>query len=236
MPTIPTRIRRILFTIMTSNVVVWGIAAASFVLHHHSSGPISTHSFTAYLLLSPSEEMSVGTWLSSMLWVIVFLMTSMYAVASASKRGAWLFFGFISLVASIDEFVMLHERLQPVGEKVAPGAELPFGFVWVVPGAVICLLVAVSLIRLVFALPSLTKWGLILAGAIFVGSAVGMEYLAGRYSWSIGGLNDVYWRFMMIEEFLEVTALAVAIASLGFLMRWDPKHNQLKIDLVNGVE
>ena len=139
----------------------------------------------------------------------------------------WSILSGIFLLMSIDEVAKIHEAL---GETVAavlgfvgysPGGLLYAA--WVIPGAIFVFVVALAYLRFFFDLPKKTRLWFLVAGALFVVGALGMEMLNSRlssfYGWE--GLESMPNKVKMIiavqtalEELFEMSGVVVFIYAL----------------------
>lgn len=163
------------------------------------------------------REINVPTWFSAGLWIVAAVLAGYFARHAPRNRRSWVLFAVVCAMASLDETLELHERLDVLGNAIAEHLPVHLGFTWVIPGAVIALAVVALLIRLVLNLPRGPRLGLLLAGAVFMIGAVGVESLSGLYI----GRETLPWQFFLltlIEETLEMTGEALAVASLLHLV------------------
>lgn len=63
-------------------------------------------------------------------------------------------------------------------------------------------------------LPRRSRWLFVLAGALYVGGALGVEALSGRQEWLHGGHTAGYHAVITVEELLEMAGLVVFIFAL----------------------
>jgi hypothetical protein len=184
------------------------------------------------LRFNVGEDANAPTWYSS--FALLLCSVLLAAIAAAKKRRSdrytlhWAALSVIFLLMSIDEVATIHEAL---GETVGAVAELFIGYApggllyaaWVIPGAIFVLVVALAYLRFFFHLPSSTKLWFLVAAALFVGGAIGMEMLSARlssfYGWE--NLENVPDNVKMviaiqtaIEELLEMLGVIVFIYAL----------------------
>ena len=100
--------------------------------------------------------------------------------AGAGGDRQWKLLSWIFVYLACDDAFELHERLiDPVREGLGLSGILYYA--WVVPAAVAVLLVAALFARFVWNLPRTIRRLVILAGALYVGGAIGFELLATDY-------------------------------------------------------
>ena len=132
-------------------------------------------------------------------------------------RWHWLCLAAIFLLLSYDEAAQVHEALG----KVVEGATHATGFLafaWVIPGMAFVLAVGLAFTRFLLALPRRSAVLFVVAGALYVFGAIGMEmFEANVYSFR-GYDNLTFSLLATFEETLEMTGLIVFLhATLGVL-------------------
>jgi hypothetical protein len=179
-------------------------------------------------LLFVGEDESVPAWYSSiMLLFCSFLLAVIaYAKKEAGDRYSlhWSILSAIFLFLSVDEGIRIHEKMATLGWLILEGAGLSEGFViraWVVPGAILVLIVALAYLRFLVALPPKTRNLFLLAGLLFVGGAIGMEMLSDFYVNLLGGVGNMSRGQIAVriaipyaEESLEMLGVIVFIYAL----------------------
>jgi hypothetical protein len=129
----------------------------------------------------------------------------------------WLLLAGIFTFLAVDESVGIHERLiKPLREALhASGI---FHQAWVIPYGLAVLALGVICLRFLLRLPRPIRNQLLLAGALYVGGAVGMELAGGLYIElfsSLGSQAEIgYALIATVEEALELIGIAVLIHTL----------------------
>lgn len=149
-------------------------------------------------LLFVGEDESVPAWYSSimLLFCSILLAVIGYAKKEAGDRYSlhWRALSAIFLFLSVDEGIRIHEKMATLGQLILEGAGLSGGFIiraWVLPGAILVLIVALAYLRFLVALPQKTRNLFLLAGLLFVGGAIGMEMLSDFYVNLLGGVENM---------------------------------------------
>jgi hypothetical protein len=162
-------------------------------------------------------ESNVPTWYSSM---ALLLAAALLAVIGCLKLQArehyrfhWLALAGLFLLLSMDEVAMIHEYpIDPLREALnATGA---LYYTWVIPGLGFVLLVGLALAGFLRSLPAATQRQMLLAAALFVGGAIGVEMLSGIQADRWGEDNLTYALIISIEELLEMLGVALFIEAL----------------------
>ena len=162
-------------------------------------------------------ESSVPTWYSSVALAaaggLLLVIAAAKLKAKDKYRWHWATLGSLFVLLSIDEIAMIHELpIEPLRERLDAGGLLYY--TWVIPGAVLVLLVSFCYLRFFLSLPRRTQALLLLAGATFVSGAIGVEMLSGAQADRFGEENLDYALIVTLEEFLEMLGVVVLIRCL----------------------
>jgi len=202
------RLRSILFGSMTL-VVVAGVAVEVLRPIYELSGKRG-----AVPLLSLSYEENVPTFYSAILLLGASLLLAIIALG-AKKSGerfvaAWWVLSAGFFYIAVDEVLQFHEELSKLMKL---GGALTFS--WVIPAAILVLVLGLSYIPFLRHLPRPTRNRFLLAGFIYVGGAVVMELPLGAYTARHGDDNLGYAMIDAVEESLEM--LGVILFQLGLI-------------------
>ncbi len=170
-------------------------------------------------LLYADAEANAWAWLST---IGLALLAAVFAASAAARRGASLpwrataFLSGVALLLSADEGAMLHETLNEIGIRLTDS--LGQFNAWLIPGVVVVLVAGVVLLRVARSLDRRLRWRLVVAGAIFLLGAIGMEAAGAAYTLSHPGPNNpwetpVYHLMVAAEEGLEAVGILVALAA-----------------------
>jgi hypothetical protein len=168
-------------------------------------------------LLDLDREGTLGTWYSGT--ALLACAAILWAITALKRRLGHRFTGHWGVLAAgftfmaIDEVAQIHDGLvgDAIDQTVHPG-----GFLWafVVPGAIISLVVLLSFVSFLSHLPRRSAWLFFVAGVIYVGGAEGLESLGGALS--AAGLMKS-WQYalcVLIEETMEMSGVALFIYAL----------------------
>lgn len=164
-------------------------------------------------LLSLSYEQNVPTWVASCLLfacgTVLALIGLEASRARSPLRGYW--YGLAALFAylSLDEFVGFHEHL---GGLVELHGALYFS--WVVPAGVAVAIVGSTFVPFLRRLPRRTRRQFLIAGALYVGGALGMELPLGYWTERAGSDNLVYALIDGVEEGMELAGTTLFLLAL----------------------
>lgn len=131
-----------------------------------------------------------------------------------SKLWTILAIGFFYLAC--DDFMVLHEKLTKPTNVLFRYLKISndIQFSWVIPVVAILILVGIFFIPFFIHLPHRTKILFIVAGAIFLTGAIGMETLGGSIRSVFGPYSREYMIETSFEEFLEMAGPIVFLYSL----------------------
>jgi hypothetical protein len=169
-------------------------------------------------------EGNLPSWYSAMLWAFAALLAVVNGAHSKQVgRGSWHWVALAALflLLSLDEAGGLHESIGNVFAPVAPIKDGFFSASWVFYGMALLIAAAVLFGKFVLTLPPKICLTLGVGALIFVAGALGAEmcYAAafhGTIALPPGLTKD---GLVMIEEFLEMMGVIVAIGGLLALLR-----------------
>lgn len=152
--------------------------------------------------------------------VLLALVTVLTTREQDPDRLKWLALcgGFVLL--AIDENCSFHETLiEPM--RGVMGSEAPgiFYLAWVVPALLGVAAVGVFFLGFIWRLPPWMRNLVVIAGSLYLGGAIGIEMLDGRYAKTHGEANLGYQLLMHLEEALEMAGSIVFIAALLSYLR-----------------
>ena len=131
--------------------------------------------------------------------------------AAYAKNWKWLSIIFAFL--AIDEACSIHEISIPILRTVINSEGLLY-FPWVLPASILVVFFLISFRKFIFALPPKTKILFVLAGAIYVAGAIGMEAIGGYVADTPGLYVHAYAIAATIEELLEMLGIILFINAL----------------------
>ncbi|MDQ3701158.1 MAG: hypothetical protein M3442_09590 [Chloroflexota bacterium] len=178
-------------------------------------------------LVEVDQEQSFPTWYAAAtLLLCAVILAAITAAARRAEDGRALYWGGLGLLAlgcSVEEVAGLHEAAIPPLRALLGAGGLLY-FTWVVPGAAFALAVGLVYARFVAGLDGATRRRLILAGALYVAGALGVEMVGGAYAEQWGQETLAFAGLTSVEEFLEMASVAVlAQALLSYLAALVPE-------------
>lgn len=147
--------------------------------------------------------------------LLLALISTLKQASQATHRFQWRMLSCTFLFMAVDEAASIHELLiGPMRSLLGQEASGIFFFAWVIPGIAIALIFGLSYLRLLLHLPLKTKWTIVLAATLYLGGAIGMELIGGRYAHLHGMENLTYSMLATVEESLEMTGAIIFIHAL----------------------
>ena len=163
-----------------------------------------------------NAESNIPTFYSSAsLLFCSFLLT---IITFAKKKSGecyiyWLGLVVIFLFLSIDEFVMIHDRLNAtLRSKLNVSGFLHFA--WIIPYGIASIIFAFVYAKFVFNLPCRTRLLFIIAGSVYISGVIGFEPIEGEFLELYGYNNVTYVALCTVEEIFEMTGVAIFIYTL----------------------
>jgi len=200
--------------LIVAGAVVAGAGLAVELVHTRSHAPAVERLVE---LCSLSYEANLPTWYaSSLLLACALLLTAIAGDAAARggpRRRHWAGLAAGFFLMSLDEAIELHEHL---GGLVGAGG--PLYFDWIVPAAIVVAAVAAIYLPFLRELPPRRRRWFVLAGALYVGGAVGVEVPLGWWTDHAGTDNAVYALIDWVEETLELAGATLFLLALA--ERW----------------
>jgi uncharacterized membrane protein YhaH (DUF805 family) len=204
------RVGRVLVAIvLVFNVVAFGVLAAADVLGGED-GELARQ-------FDVAEEGNFTAWFGVTLLLLavgVLVCASLVARSREDRdtRSWWLLTaGFVYL--SLDEAAGLHELLiDPVGD--ATDASGAFHYAWIVVAIPAMAIAGVMLLGFLRRLPRATRTSFLIAGAVFLGGAVGVEALEGVVLDADLAAHGVQRLMVTLEELLENLGVVLFVAAV----------------------
>jgi len=205
-----TRVRRPRFHLAlglaTGLVIALGVFA-QLAVHTLPEAAIRRDLLT---LLSLSYEGNLPTWYSATLLALCGAVLTIVAAAAQSDRWRWWLLAAGFFYISLDETVGIHEAVDAMFENTTG----IFYFGWVLPAAVIVLILAIIYAPFVRRLPPASRRRFVLAGVVYVTGALILELPLGLWTEHAGNDNLVYSAIDLVEESLEMIGASLFLAAL----------------------
>lgn len=165
------------------------------------------------------REGNIPSFFSALLLLFSAGLLGGIAVLNAKARllhtSKWIILALGFGYMAYDEALAVHESLiLPIGSLLGRGRLGVLYFAWVIPGSILVLLLLVFFLRFLLYLPAKTRQRFVLAGALYIGGAIGVEMIGAYYFELYGPRNFTYTMIATIEESLEMAGVIVFISSL----------------------
>lgn len=179
------------------------------------AGHPSVYGFVEKFYLS--SEGNIPTYFSAIILLISSILLKIIALFKKNKNDTfsvkWSILSIIFLYLSIDEAANIHE-LTTLPLRRIFYLKGVFYYSWVIIGIVFILIFSISYYKFLFSLPSKTKYQFLLAAAIYIGGAIGIEMLGGNYHYINQGNNLTYGLITTLEESFEIIGIIIFINAL----------------------
>lgn len=202
---------------MLSVVAFFGILSIPMQLLEYQLRPISWSISDIARRFTVDSEGSVPAWYSSILLLTAAVLLAVVATVAFNQRDRWwkhwTALATLFCLLSLDEAASFHESLiLPLQTHF--GANGIFFFAWVIPGIFFVGAVGLAFLRFVLNLDRQTRNRFILAGSLFVGGALGMEFVGGAFMDRLGEEHIFYITAAATEETLEMLGVTLFIIAI----------------------
>lgn len=125
----------------------------------------------------------------------------------------WVGLAVVFLYIAVDDGAAIHENIiRPLRTALHTSGFLYFA--WVIPFGIFVTVLALIYSRFIFSLPVRTRAMIILAGLIYVGGALGLEMIGGKWATLYGQENIAYELITTCEQSLQMVGILVFIYAL----------------------
>jgi len=180
-----------------------GIVVEILSGHHQSRGWL--------VLFDLGEEWNFPTIYSALLLFLAAAVLLFIGVERRRNHGAdfrhWIALSMIFCFLGFDEVLSIHnsaKHLVPVWFRHFALFDHRWDLRWIVIGLPVTVAIAIAFLPFVSRLPRRTACGIVIAGMVYVGAALGLEALAGWWIGQHGRNNWTYAAEVVVEETLEM--------------------------------
>lgn len=189
-------------------------------------------------LFNMDGEGTLPAWFESTLMLAASALLAIIATGKQRSgdrfRSGWWILAAGFLYLSADESASIHELLNRAGHALPIATDGLLDAPWVVFGMAGALVVGIGYLRFLAHLPPATRWGFVLAGACFLGGALGVEMLSAALAdahgleaqpsgWEQRGDFPIeYMWHIVVEESLEMLGVILFIDALLGYLQADP--------------
>ena len=230
-PSCPGPSPGILFRLSPARVLVFllgvatTLAGTSLLLQglYHSGQPVP---MGVLVRLDLDRENNIPTWFSSVLLagaaILLFFIARARSALGDRLAPYWLGLALVFLYLSVDETASLHEAAVGPLQRTLNATGALYA-AWVIPAMVMVPIFVGIYLRFLWALPRRTAVLFLLAGAIYVGGALGLEMIGWHHRYPLHALNPTDWKasktmtYAVInhaEEFMEMTGIIIFVYAL----------------------
>ncbi|UCC57033.1 MAG: hypothetical protein JSU75_04655 [Gammaproteobacteria bacterium] len=165
--------------------------------------------------LDVSEEQSLPTYFSSLNLllssVLSFVLYAIFRREGFIRYRYWMYLSLLFLLLSVDEASSIHEKftqLQKYTGILIPAIQTHS---WILYGVLFTVVIGVFFIPFLVTLPARTALLMLLAGAIFLSGAIGVETLGAWFRYkNLAGHHDLIDNLRrLVEESLEMYSIAL---------------------------
>jgi len=205
-------------TIMLSAAAI-GVVGVSLALQLVAAAYGADHIFGLLPLFNIDREGNVPAWLSSAMLALAGLVAWGLAAdnegeAARRERFGWTVAACVLFYMSLDEGAQVHERVGDLAKPFVPDIGV-FYFSWTAIAIVILLAAVPFALRFLALLRSQTRFGLIVAGIVFLSGALGVEMITGQYMHvAENKMSLPYFLLSHAEELLEMIGVVLTIRVL----------------------
>jgi hypothetical protein len=192
----------------TAALSAFGIMVEIVSGHHDTDGWL--------VLFDLDKEWNVPTIYAALLF---FAASGLVAMIAAERRRirAWGYRHWIALAAiffelGADELFSIHnstKRLVPDSFMQIGLLKLRWDLRWVVVGIIVTFVIVIAFVPFVARLPRRTACGMVTAGMMFVGGALGVEMIGGAWIGKHTKDNWTYSTLLVLEETLEMVSIVI---------------------------
>jgi hypothetical protein len=175
-------------------------------------------------------EHNVPAYYSALAIFFCALLLAIIAIGERARAGSgagyWWGLAAIFLYLSFDEALALHERMVAPTQMLL-GVSADRYFVWLLPYALVMLVIAIPYARFVLWLPVRTRRRFVLAGIVFLSGAVGLEIVGGLVHESLGQEGVTFVILESLEDLLEMVGIVIFIYAL--MCHIVARHGELRL-------
>lgn len=166
--------------------------------------------------------------------MLLFLIGKHNRTKEGHKR-YWSVLSYIFLFLAFDEFTSMHERIGGIVYRFAPSAfPVSESRYWMLPFSILIIAFLSYFYRFIFQLQKISLLRFCIAGGIYIGGAMGVEWLGDQYIWMYGSPDFTYGMLSCLEEMLEMVGMIYFFRALLFLLSEDISSSRLTIQFIIG--
>lgn len=169
--------------------------------------------------------------------VLLALIARLERHDGAPDATKWTLLAIGFLLMGMDEALALHEHLIAPLRALLGGRQLGiFYFAWVIPGIVLVAALGAFFLPFLSRLPRSTAVAFVLAAAIYLGGALGVELVEGWWREGHGHRNAVYHLLVSLEEGMEMLGTVFFIHALLLYLAGHHGEVRLRFDAADAMQ
>lgn len=161
-----------------------------------------------------AREQNLPTWVNVCLLTLAAAIAGLVAALARVTRDPsalpWAVFALLCTCLSLDDMTSLHERLDPLGRRLGGGSGLTYA-AWLVPGALVAVVMVVAVVVLVRRTGRTTRLLLLAGLGCLLAGALGFEAVSNAVLEERGFSRSYAW-LLSTEEFLETIGAVLLLA------------------------
>ena len=169
-----------------------------------------------------NRENNVPTWYSTAILLLCSPLLAAIALAKTKQRDPyarhWQALAVIFLLLSLDEAASIHELVGARLRHTLPTSGVLL-HAWVIPASILVLITGLAYRKFMAALPARSRRLFVAAAALYVGGALGMEFIEGHYVGLYGNRNVIVVVIKTAKELLEMLGIVVFLYALMSYLR-----------------
>lgn len=163
------------------------------------------------------SEGTLAVWFSSLTMMaaaaLLFFIGALARKEENADAPRWMLLGLLFALMSLDETVSFHETtMAPLRNLFGLGGALHFS--WVIIASPIMLGLSVYFLPFLARLPWRYAAAFVVSGLLYVGGALGMEFVGGYLVTTYGMSSSQYMMAFLVEESLEMIGLVCFLTAL----------------------
>jgi hypothetical protein len=140
--------------------------------------------------------------------ILLYVLSRQMFKEADKYKWLWALLSLAFFYLCMDEAFELHEKsMAPTHQLLGTGGALYYS--WIIPAGIALFFMGLLYLKFTFDLPARTRNLFIIAGAIYVSSAIGFELLEGPIDQAGNWMNLPYAILVMIEETLEMFGICL---------------------------
>lgn len=168
-------------------------------------------------LFDVADEGNITSWVSALLFLGAAVLLAMNAhtahIEGDRDERSWWLLAAVFTYLSLDEAAAVHELLTEPAGSLTDASGL-FRYAWIIVAIPLVAILGIALLGYLRRLPVPTRRAFLVAGAVFLGGAIGLEAIGGAVLEAGITGHGVNRLLVSIEEALENVGIALFIGAL----------------------